>query len=1022
MTAATALVVALSAVPAGATPAAAAPAPAADPAQTVTLITGDRVTVTGGAVSVRPAPGRSGIPFATSTAGGRTRVVPADALPLLRDGWLDRRLFDVTGLIAAGYDDRRADLPLITSGGATPAGARVRRLASIDAVVTRTPKKDLARSWQNRTGAGKVWLDAKGRYTAADGAEQIGATLAWQAGFTGAGVTVGVIDSGVDVTHPDLANVAAQVDFSTGVPATGDIKDILGHGTAVASILAGGGAASGGRQRGVAPGARLVSAKAGDWEPTESAVIAAMEWTAGTERAKVVNMSLGFPNTPGLDPLEAAVEELTGRYGTLFVVAAGNDGNSGNDPNNSDDYQINSPADAPAALSVGAVDRDDRLAGFSSRGPGRDGQAIKPEITAPGVAITHARSSDAGDGSYASGDGTSFASPHVAGSAAILAQQHPDWTPAQLKAALMGSAEPAEGLSAYAQGAGRADVSRAVRTTLLADPPALSLGDQTAGQTTTGAVTYRNHGTAPLTVTLRVTAPFTVDTTSLTVPAGGTATANVTAPAGTSGGANTGRLTATGGGQDVTTPVAVVRETTRTDLNLHVLGRDGQPTDEHYTQVIGLDTPYLYDSLYEYPSTADLALRVPTGRYAIITQYFTAAEDGSWASTAVAQPSVTVTGTTDITVDTRIAKPVTARVPAADAGFEAGTVAFGVRAPHGWTSYAVNSYGGTLHSAQLGADGDDRFRTVLRLAYTAASGAYHLAWPVTGRVPTGFTGAVTARDLAVETGEMHRQAPGSIAYMEAGVHVPGIPLTLAGLSTDQAATRHFNTAGGIRWSTSMNEYREDGGYEEIRTAGEPRRYQPGRRYTATYNAPVVAPCPTGSTWTGDRLRVRVAMNCDSAGHPGTTSNVPGGTTLFRDGAEVAASDRGGDATFRLGRARADWRLRVEQTRPEAFATSTATTVDWTFTDPAVVPALDTVRITPSAGGGVRMRVPAGTGSVTLRFSTDDGTTWQSTVARRDADGTYRAVVPRDGHTSLRVTAAGRAATVTQTVIRALPPL
>ncbi|GLZ00674.1 S8 family serine peptidase [Actinoplanes sp. NBRC 103695] len=1019
---AAALILALPTAAVAGSPAAAAENPTGGAARTVTLITGDRVSVTGAAVTVAPGPGRAGIPFATSTVDGRTRVVPADAMSLVRAGKLDERLFDVTGLITAGYDDRRTDLPLIISGGAAASGTRVRKLPSLGATAVRTPKKDLARAWTARTGKGKVWLDAKGEFTAADGVQQIGATLAWQEGFDGKGVTVGVIDSGVDVTHPDLAPVvAAQTDFSTGTPTTGEVHDYVGHGTAVASILAGTGAASDGRYRGVAPGARLVSAKVGDWEVTESAVIAAMEWTAGTEHARVVNMSLGFPNTAGSDPLESAVDELTEKYGTLFVVAAGNDGNNGNDQNNGDDYIIGSPADAAAALSVGAVDRDDRLAAFSSRGPGLDGESVKPEITGPGVDITHALSSDVGSGPYDVGYGTSFAAPHVAGGAAILAQRHPGWTPAQLKAALMGTARPAAGLGAYAQGAGRVDVARAVHTTLLADPPSLSMGNQMADQPITRTVSYRNLGARPLTVALRVTAPFTVNAAAVTVPAGGTATAQVTAPAGLTGGAHTGRLTATTGEQVVTTPVAVVRETAKVPLNLHVLGRDGLPTADHYTQVIGLDTPYQHDTLFDYPWTPDVELHVPSGRYAIITQYFAEAEDGTWTSSAVAQPSVPVTATTDITVDTRAARPVTATLPDAGARFDAGSVAFGVRTPKGWSSYAVNSYGGTLSSAQLGGN-DDALLSVVRLAYTSDAGVYHLAWPFRGRVPTGFTGAVTAGDLAVENGGMHRQAADSSYSLEAGVHVPGSPLVFAQLTTEPSATRHFNTAGGIRWSTRTYEWREEANFEEVSTAGEPRRYEPGRRYTAGYGEPVIAPCTSGdgNTWTGDRLRIRVAMSCDSAGHAGRTGNVPGSTALFRDGRQVAVSGVGGEATFRVPQARAGYRLHLEQTRPAAFVTATATTLDWTFTDPAAVPALDTVRIAP-AGAGVRMTVPAGTRSVALDVSSDDGRTWQTAVARRDTDGTYRADVPRSGYLSLRVTAKGSAATITQTVIRALPP-
>src|SRR4051812_13336291 len=81
--------------------------------RTTTLLTGDRVTLAAdGGVSVAPGPGRSKVAMLTSTVKGHVRVIPADAVPLLHAGRLDPRLFDVTGLLADGYDDRRADLPV----------------------------------------------------------------------------------------------------------------------------------------------------------------------------------------------------------------------------------------------------------------------------------------------------------------------------------------------------------------------------------------------------------------------------------------------------------------------------------------------------------------------------------------------------------------------------------------------------------------------------------------------------------------------------------------------------------------------------------------------------------------------------------------------------------------------------------------------------------------------------------------------------------------------------------------------
>src|SRR5690606_16016887 len=124
----------------------------------------------------------------------------------------------------------------------------------------------------------------------------------------------------------------------------------------------------------------------------------------------------------GTEPQDQAVDQLTAQTGALFVIAAGNSG-----PNS---QTVSSPGSADTALTVAAVDRSDRLANFSSRGPRRGDGALKPEIAAPGVGIVAARAGGAQIGDlYTSSTGTSMATPHVAGAAAILAQKYPDWTP-----------------------------------------------------------------------------------------------------------------------------------------------------------------------------------------------------------------------------------------------------------------------------------------------------------------------------------------------------------------------------------------------------------------------------------------------------------------------------------------------------------------------------------------------------------------------------------------------------------------
>src|SRR5262249_28894774 len=157
--------------------------------------------------------------------------------------------------------------------------------------------------------------------------------------------------------------------------------------------------------------------------------------------------------TDGTDPLSEAVNQLTAATGILFVIAAGNSGPV--------EQTVAAPGAADAALTVAAVDSADQVASFSSRGP-RAGGALKPDIAAAGGDIGGGGAAGTKLGPavgdyYIKLSGTSMATPHVAASAAILAEQHPDWTATRLKTALMSSAKDL-GDSPYDQGAGRVDL------------------------------------------------------------------------------------------------------------------------------------------------------------------------------------------------------------------------------------------------------------------------------------------------------------------------------------------------------------------------------------------------------------------------------------------------------------------------------------------------------------------------------------------------------------------------------------
>ncbi|HEX6342423.1 S8 family serine peptidase, partial [Umezawaea sp.] len=415
-----ALAVGLVAGPAGAS-AAEEPSPTGFPAGragSVTLITGDRVVLDGtGGGSVVPAAGRDAVVFTTSTEQGHVHVVPADARRAVASGRVDKRLFDVTELIESRYDDAHRDsVPLILTTGAdlratgAPVGTTITAaLPAVRSFAARTAKARAADTWRTLLADdsySKIRLDGLRQPSLDRSAAQIGAPEAWQAGYTGTGVKVAVLDTGVDAEHPDLkGRELAEKNFTEDA----DNQDLVGHGTHVAATIA----SAGEKYRGVAPDSRILDGKVCvGGGCAESWILGGMTWAA-EQGADIVNLSLGGGDSPEIDPLEEAVNTLSARHGTLFVVAAGNSGRP---------ETVGSPGSADAALTVGAVDRSDGIASFSSRGPRVGDSAVKPDVTAPGVDIVAAKSSTGVIGTpvadgYVSMSGTSMATPHVAGAA-----------------------------------------------------------------------------------------------------------------------------------------------------------------------------------------------------------------------------------------------------------------------------------------------------------------------------------------------------------------------------------------------------------------------------------------------------------------------------------------------------------------------------------------------------------------------------------------------------------------------------
>jgi serine protease AprX len=284
--------------------------------------------------------------------------------------------------------------------------------------------------------------------------QETGATRLASAGDTGQGVTVAVLDTGID-NLPDFAGrLVGGVDLTGG---NNPYQDSYGHGTFVAGLIAGDGASSNGQYSGEAPGANLVSIKVAGADGTThlGTLISGLQWAVahkGRYGIKVLNMSLGFQPSMStvINPLDQAVEAVW-NSGIAVVASAGNAG-----PFNG---TILSPGDDPLVITVGALDdmatpsiADDEMNDFSSVGPTSPDGWVKPDLVtsgrsvvslaAPGSTIYNDYPSARIGSANFVGSGTSFSAAITSGAAALVLADNPGLTPDQLKARLLGNTNP----------------------------------------------------------------------------------------------------------------------------------------------------------------------------------------------------------------------------------------------------------------------------------------------------------------------------------------------------------------------------------------------------------------------------------------------------------------------------------------------------------------------------------------------------------------------------------------------------
>jgi serine protease AprX len=371
---------------------------------------------------------------------------------------------DLLAIRAAGVEVRpfRA-LPMVAVRGA---GLQIQRLPALP-------------------GLRSIYFNRRLTYFLDESAPLIGAPRVWsELGVTGRGVTVAVIDSGIDATHRDLAfgskviqNVKLAPDlFGTGplvLEGLSNTDTTSGHGTHVAGIAAGSGAALAGKYRGVATGAKLVGIGAGEALFILTA-LEAFDWILQNRLEygiRVISNSWGTTGDFSPDDPVNVASRIAHDAGLVVVFAAGNDGPG---PNTLNPYCV-----AQWVICVAAGHKDGTtLADFSSRGTSGD-PIHRPTLTAPGVDIASARATTgivvntffavdlvslgADAASYASASGTSMATPHVSGAVALMLEANPTLTPDQVKSALESAATPMPGLQLHEAGAGYLNAFEAVR-------------------------------------------------------------------------------------------------------------------------------------------------------------------------------------------------------------------------------------------------------------------------------------------------------------------------------------------------------------------------------------------------------------------------------------------------------------------------------------------------------------------------------------------------------------------------------
>jgi subtilisin family serine protease len=430
------------------------------------------------------------------------------------------------------------------------ASVRWRYSIVLDGLAVVLPASDVARL--AAVPGATVWPSVTYHSLGNTGPQLIGAPAVWgpTLATAGQGTKIGVIDDGVDQTHPyfDAGGLAYPAGYPKGNTAFTTPKVIVArafapasekwkyantpfdpinsdHATHVAGIAAGDdnttATLNGARYRvsGIAPMAyignyKVLTIPTADFGlDGNSPEIAAGIEAAVKDGMNVINLSLGEPEIQPQRDLVVKAIDAAAAAGVVPVIAAGNEFDDAGRGS------VGSPGSAPSAITVAASTESDagppdEIASFSSGGPTPVSLQMKPDVTAPGVDVL----SSLPRSTWASWSGTSMASPHVAGAAAVLMQRHPTWTVEQIKSALESTGDPVHvpgtqnEVQSTREGGGRIDLARADNPLVFTDPTGLSFGLVKVGTDETQTLHVSDAGGGP--------APWTVTVQAQTSPAG----------------------------------------------------------------------------------------------------------------------------------------------------------------------------------------------------------------------------------------------------------------------------------------------------------------------------------------------------------------------------------------------------------------------------------------------------------------------------------------------------------------------